>query len=165
MELSEEDLKKIEHCLGRKPRGAKEILLWNQSLGLPKVIRVSSFVDEKPFPTIYWLTCPVLKKRIDSLEASGLIKDLEQELKSDPELLESHRLDNLEYIKRRKQAIIQDKLSNTIPKTMLDSLERKGIGGIDDFSRVRCLHMNYAFHLVRPTTIGKILDLRYKLYE
>jgi hypothetical protein len=34
----------------------------------------------------------------------------------------------------------------------------KGIGGIADFTRIRCLHTWYAAHLVVPNTVGCLLD-------
>jgi len=37
-------------------------------------------------------------------------------------------------------------------------LARKGIGGIADFTRIRCLHTWYAAHLVVPNTVGVLLD-------
>ena len=37
-------------------------------------------------------------------------------------------------------------------------LSNKGIGGIADFCRIRCLHSWYAAHLVIPNTVGRLLD-------
>ncbi len=37
-------------------------------------------------------------------------------------------------------------------------LDHKGIGGIADRKRIRCLHTWYAAHLVVPNTIGTMLD-------
>ena len=37
-------------------------------------------------------------------------------------------------------------------------LADKGIGGIADFTRIRCLHTWYAAHLVVPNTVGTLLD-------
>ncbi len=37
-------------------------------------------------------------------------------------------------------------------------LQQRGIGGIADFGRIRCLHTWYAAHLVVPNTIGGLLD-------
>ena len=39
-----------------------------------------------------------------------------------------------------------------------DVFNSKGIGGIADFSRIRCLHTWYAAHLVVPNTVGRLLD-------
>ena len=37
-------------------------------------------------------------------------------------------------------------------------LSHRGIGGIADFTRIRCLHTWYAAHLVIPNTVGELLD-------
>jgi len=37
-------------------------------------------------------------------------------------------------------------------------LQQRGIGGIADFGRIRCLHTWYAAHLVVPNTVGLLLD-------
>ena len=38
------------------------------------------------------------------------------------------------------------------------ALDDRGIGGIADPSRIRCLHTWYAAHLVEANTIGRMLD-------
>jgi hypothetical protein len=42
-----------------------------------------------------------------------------------------------------------------------DVLQTRGIGGIADFTRIRCLHTWYAAHLVVPNTVGILLDERW----
>jgi hypothetical protein len=39
-----------------------------------------------------------------------------------------------------------------------DALVNKGIGGIADFTRIRCLHTWYGAHLVVANTVGGLLD-------
>jgi hypothetical protein len=41
---------------------------------------------------------------------------------------------------------------------MLSALDARGIGGIAEPDRIRCLHTWYAAHLVRPNTIGGLVD-------
>ena len=48
-----------------------------------------------------------------------------------------------------------------IKRNFFDQLQKRGIGGISNFSRVRCLHTYYASHLVNPNVIGRIIDERY----
>ena len=38
----------------------------------------------------------------------------------------------------------------------------RGIGGIADFTRIRCLHTWYAAHMVQANTIGKLLDTHWQ---
>ena len=39
-----------------------------------------------------------------------------------------------------------------------EALAEKGIGGIANHSRIRCLHTWYGAHLVVPNTVGLMLD-------
>jgi len=39
-----------------------------------------------------------------------------------------------------------------------DALVNKGIGGIADFTSIRCLHTWYGAHLVVANTVGGLLD-------
>ena len=39
--------------------------------GRPMVIRVSSLVDDKPLPTLFWVLAPDLCYRIEQVEAAG----------------------------------------------------------------------------------------------
>ncbi|CDI77020.1 hypothetical protein, conserved [Eimeria acervulina] len=40
----------------------------------------------------------------------------------------------------------------------------RGMGGLLNFCRLRCLHMQYAYHLVCPTTVGNMMDLSFKVH-
>lgn len=42
--------------------------------------------DGTPFPTLYWLTCPILVKRASQLEAEGWMRELSFRLGEAPEL-------------------------------------------------------------------------------
>ena len=44
----------IKTLLGREPRGLEAVETVDCQ-GTPSVIRVASLVDDKPFPTMYWL--------------------------------------------------------------------------------------------------------------
>lgn len=46
----------------------------------------------EPFPTIYWLTCPLLKVRISTLEVQRWVPKLEQRLKDSPIAQEEMKL-------------------------------------------------------------------------
>ena len=39
--------------------------------------------DGSPFPTTYWLTCPVLNKRVGTLEAEGWMNEVNERLAQD----------------------------------------------------------------------------------
>ena len=92
------------------------------------------------------------------MEPTGLIKQLQQRIDADPALQDSMREDHLAHIKLRNgymSAAIRQRLAELGYNDVFNS---KGIGGIADFSRIRCLHTWYAAHLVVPNTVGALLD-------
>ena len=53
----------------------------------PTAIKVPpNLNDGTPFPTTYWLTCPMYNKKIGSLESEGLIAQLDNEILINPKL-------------------------------------------------------------------------------
>ena len=56
-------------------------------LNLPAAIKVPPNLDDgTPFPTTYWLTCPMYNKKIGALESQGLIAQLDNEILNNPKL-------------------------------------------------------------------------------
>lgn len=150
-------LEKIEQLLGRAPRGLEAVEVVDAE-GNPSVIRVASLVDNKPFPTMFWLVDKTLKYKLDQLEASGLILELQALIDNDETLLEMMAVDHQQYIALREQNMSSDIKQRLIDLGYFDDLQKRGIGGIANFSRIRCLHTYYAAHLVSANTIGKYLD-------
>ena len=147
----------VTELLGRKPRGLRAIAVTRDD-GMPQVIRVASLVDGKPFPTLYWLVDPELNYRIDQLEAGGLIKRLQQSVDSDPVLQTAMRQDHRAHIRQRDSFLSEDERRELQATGFTAVMAERGIGGIADFSRIRCLHTWYAAHLVEANTIGRLLD-------
>lgn len=126
--------------------------------GQPMVIRVASLVDDKPFPTLFWLLDPDLCYRIDGAEATGLIARLQHRIDEDPQLQAAMRADHQAHIDLR-QAHMSPAVRQRLAELGYEAVfATKGIGGIADFSRIRCLHTWYASHLVVPNTVGTLLD-------
>lgn len=118
--------------LGREPLTAFSVVA-RCGDGHPLVIRNHPLDrDGKPFPTLYWLTCPTAVKSVAHLESEGWIKRLEERSGSDPEfgaaLDEAHR----RYAEERgRWAPGAEALG--------------GVGG--SRAGVKCLHAHYANHL------------------
>ena len=147
---------RVAALLGREPRGLREVILGEE--GEPSVIRVASLVDDKPFPTLYWLVDPTLNLRIDRAEAGGLIAVLQSRVDAESDLRESMGADHAAYISRRRGFCTDEELARIDALGYTSVLKEKGIGGIGDPARIRCLHTWYAAHLVVPNTIGRLLD-------
>jgi len=147
----------IASLLGREPRGLEGVAAYGPD-GEPRVIRVSSLVDGKPFPNLYWLIDPALVYRIDCDEAGGLIHRLQQKVDDDPDLQREMIGDHRAHIELRNGFMTQAVEEQLHSSKYYEVLQQRGIGGIADFGRIRCLHTWYAAHLVVPNTIGRLLD-------
>lgn len=143
--------------IGRPPEGDYLVAL-TDSNQRALVLQVPPFVNNIPFPTVFWLCCPKLKKKIDHLESHGLIKKLEQKVQEDDEWREAIALDHQRYRDYRVQLITPEHRKTCANPSMLSSLENKGVGGVDNWQQIRCLHMHYAHHLIFGNTVGRYLD-------
>src|SRR6202043_3269440 len=78
-ELRGSDVAAMREQLGRDPTTQFSVVARCPG-GHPLVIRNHPLDAEgKPFPTLYWLTCPEAVKRVASLESEGWIDRLEEE--------------------------------------------------------------------------------------
>ena len=87
--------------------------------------------DGTPFPTTFWLTCPILAKRVSTLEGHGGMAELNDRLGSDGALRNRLAAAIGAYIARRDA---HERIEGDIP------------GGGPD--RVKCLHAHTAHELV-----------------
>lgn len=126
--------------------------------GEPMVIRVASLVDGKPFPTLFWLVDRALNYRIDGDEATGLIARLQADIDSDPALQTAMQDDHRAHIALRDSFIDAQQREQIAALGYQAVFADRGIGGIADFTRIRCLHTWYAAHLVVANTVGRLLD-------
>ena len=150
----------VEERLGRAPRGLRGVAV-TDAAGLPMVIRVASVVDGRPFPTLYWLIDPGLCLRIDREEAAGRIAALQAHVDADDALRAAMLEDHRRHVARREAYLSLDEREHLIARGQWQALAQRGIGGIADFSRIRCLHTWYAAHLVEANTVGRLLDARW----
>lgn len=155
--ISETQMHRVNALLGREARGLRDIPVTGTG-GEPRVIRVASLVDDKPFPTLYWLVDPDLNYRIDQLEAGGLIARLQARVDRDPLLQEAMADDHLAHIVLRNSLMTEEDRTRLQTLGFYGNLQSRGIGGIENPTRIRCLHTWYAAHLVTPNTIGRLVD-------
>ena len=148
---------RVATLLGREPRGLRAIPVAD-ARGEPLVIRVASVVDEKPFPTLYWLVGAELCLRIDRLEAAGWIARLQDRVDASAALQQAMHSDHTRHRAERSRFLSTDERKMLSDKGMLAALDERGIGGISEPTRIRCLHTWYAAHLVTPNTIGQLVD-------
>jgi exopolyphosphatase / guanosine-5'-triphosphate,3'-diphosphate pyrophosphatase len=127
-ELHGSDLAQVEAQLGRKPLTSFTVVA-RCPPGHPLVVR-NHPVDHagKPFPTLYWLTCPEAVKAVARLESEGWIKRLADRRDLRVTLDAVHRA----YAEERG-------------KVVPGAEEWGGVGG--SRSGIKCLHAHYAYHL------------------
>jgi hypothetical protein len=121
--------------LGRPPRSVVDVAA-RCHLDLPVVIVVPPHLDDgTPFPTLYWLTCPLAVRRVSRLESAGGVRAAEQRIAEDPSIAARHEAATARYRIDRDRRIAPDAPRN------------RPVGGVAG-SRfgVKCLHAHYADH-------------------
>lgn len=130
----------VEAQLGRGPRGRWRVAR-RCHLGLPMAIETyPRLEDGTPFPTLFWLTCPILIRRASRLEAAGFMNELTERLGTKGPFRE--RLENAieRYTARRDD---HEVITATQP------------GGGPE--RVKCLHAHLAHELGDgPNPVGGV---------
>jgi hypothetical protein len=140
----ESDLTAVEAQLGRRPRGTRAVA-HRCPCGLPDVVATEPRLDDgTPFPTTFYLTCPRAASRIGSLEGSGLMKDMEARLGSDPDLAAAYAGAHESFLAAR--AVL-----GRVPE-----IEGISAGGMPD--RVKCLHVLAAQALAQGRGVNPLGD-------
>ena len=157
MTVTAQQRARVAELLGREPRGLEAVAVAAADGG-PVVIRVASLVNDRPFPTLFWLVDAALNYRIDQAEAGGMIRRLQRLIDGDPALQGHMRADHAAHIALRASYIAPASRRRLVELGFGEVLDHRGIGGIADDKRIRCLHTWYAAHLVVPNTIGVLLE-------
>ena len=157
MPLTADQRARVAVLLGREPRGLRAIPVADEC-GDPLVIRVASVVDDKPFPTLYWLVGAELCLRIDRLEAAGWIARLQDRVDASTTLQQAMQDDHVRHRDARSRFLSDAERQLLSERGMQAALDERGIRGISEPTRIRCLHTWYAAHLVSPNTIGRLID-------
>jgi hypothetical protein len=127
--------------IGRDPRGAIAVVA-RCEYGLPSVVRTSPRLDDgSPFPTLYYLTCPMAVRAIGRLEATGKMKEYEAMLASDADLRAAYADADARY-RAQRDAVLP----------LADEMQTAG--GMP--GRVKCLHALYAHDLADANPVGAL---------
>jgi len=164
MQPTAEQLEMIERQLGRRPRGIAAIAYATQQ-GVPVVLQMRSLVDDKPFPTLYWLCSRELYQLIAEIETAGWVKQIEQALADDAELRARYLAQQQAYVDLRWRLMAPEDRLRIDELGFTDLYNRYGIGGIAQWDKVRCLHMQYAHHLVADNLVGERMDREFGLHQ
>jgi hypothetical protein len=125
----------VEAQIGRPLRGDWRVAR-RCHLGVPMAIENHSYLEDgTPFPTLFWLTCPVLVKRASQLEGQGWMASLNDRLHAD------------EALRARLKAAIVRLIARREAHGHLEDAGSPPGGGPD---RVKCLHAHTAHELGDP---------------
>lgn len=148
-EVSPADIDAIEAQLGRRPRDVHGIA-HRCPCGEPDVIETPPRLEDgTPFPTLYYATCPRLTAAISTLEGSGMMTELSDELSRDATLAGLYRAAHDDYLATRDVIATQKKLD--VPE--IDGISA---GGMPD--RVKCLHALIAHSLAVGEGVNPVGD-------
>ena len=120
--------------IGRPPRAESRVLR-RCRFELPIVAEVPPLLDGgEPFPTRYWLTCPLAHRRVARVEARGGVRQMQSMLDADPDFAGRGRDVHARYAAER-DALLPEGATHR---------PRGGVGGSS--GGVKCLHAHYADH-------------------
>jgi hypothetical protein len=104
------------------------------SLGLPVVLDCHPSQDGRPFPTLYYLTCPLARARVSRVEAAGGVRAFAQRLEREPDFRAAFEGAQAAYAQARDERLP--------PDDPVRARLRGGVGGA--VGGVKCLHAHYA---------------------
>jgi len=121
--------------LGRPPRG-EIVVSVRCHHGLPAVTEVAPVLPGgDPFPTLFWLTCPLAVKRVGRLEGDGLIRALESRV-------------DVAAADRSYAALRRRRFDQLVAAGVVPSDSRAPRGGVSGaHGGVKCLHGRLAYWL------------------
>jgi uncharacterized protein len=130
--------------LGRAPRAIRAVA-HRCPCGNPDVIETSPRLpDGTPFPTLYYLTCPRAAAAVGRLEASGLMREMTDRLRTDADLADGYASAHRSYLARRAEL------------GHVEEIDDVSAGGMP--TRVKCLHVLVAHALAAGSGVNPLGD-------
>jgi uncharacterized protein len=143
-QLDPADREAVAQQLGRAPRAIRTVA-HRCPCGNPDVIETSPRLpDGTPFPTLYYLTCPRAASAIGTLESSGMMRQMTDRLREDPELASAYARAHESYLARR------DEIAHVA--------EIAGISAGGMPNRVKCLHVLIGHSLAAGPGVNPLGD-------
>ncbi len=137
------DRETVERQLGRRLRGTVAVAS-RCPYGVVEVIATSPLLDgDVPFPTLFWLTCPLLQRAVSGLESGDFRDELRRRAVETPGFAAAMRQAELDYIAERDRWAIEMGASE---KVQIYFVGREGVGGTVS-GGMKCLHAHLAHFL------------------
>jgi hypothetical protein len=132
--------------LGRPPHAMSAVAA-RCPFGLPAVVEDLPYDGRgRPFPTLYYCTCPTLVAAAGRLESDGGVARWTARLAAEPRLARSAADAAADSAVRRADLVRAHGLAMVDGGASLTS----GVGGVGDLLAVKCLHAHVAHALARP---------------
>lgn len=147
--VCDRDLKIVQAQLGRRITNVMAVLRYC-SFGFPILVLSYPIRNGQPFPTIHYLTCPHLVKEVSRLEEKGWISRFENRIANDETFRSAYMLAH--------EAVRTKRMEMLTPGDYRwkEVLSQTGTGGINELSKVKCLHLHVADYLAGiPNPVGK----------
>jgi hypothetical protein len=142
---TEKDLEAVTKQLGRPVRDIVAIAA-RCSCGNPIVVQTKPRLEDgTPFPTVYYLTLPAATSAVSTLEAQGLMAQLQDKLTIDEDLAANYQSAHLSYLSDRAEL------------GEVEEIDGISAGGMP--TRVKCLHSLIAHSLAKGPGVNMIGDL------
>lgn len=142
--VTEADQQEVSRQLGREARGIVEIAA-RCVCSRPLVVKTEPRLEDgTPFPTLYYLTQPAATAAVSTLEAQGLMAQLQQQLEEDQELAAEYLAAHESYLQDRSE--------------LAEVLEIAGISAGGMPTRVKCLHALVGHALAKGPGVNPIGD-------
>lgn len=143
--VTEQDIESVSNQLGRPARDIAAIAA-RCVCGNPIVVQTKPRLEDgTPFPTVYYLTLPAATSAVSTLEASGLMLELQNRLTEEPELAAAYKAAHESYLADR--ALLGD----------VEEIDGISAGGMP--LRVKCLHSLVAHSLATGPGVNPIGDI------
>ncbi len=143
--VTEKDIESVSTQLGRPARDIIAIAA-RCVCGNPVVVQTSPRLEDgTPFPTVYYLTLPAATSAVSTLEASGLMMELQTRLEQEPELAAGYASAHRSYLEDR--ALLGE----------VEEIDGISAGGMP--TRVKCLHSLVAHSLATAPGVNPIGDI------
>ena len=140
------DFSVVAGQLGRAPHAMSAVAA-RCPFGFPAVVEDLPY-DElgRPFPTLFYCTCPTLVAAVSRLESDGGVAAWTRRVAAEPQLARSAAGAAADSAVRRADLVRAYGLGMVDGGASLAT----GVGGVSDLLAVKCLHAHVAHALARP---------------
>ncbi|MEM8494750.1 MAG: DUF501 domain-containing protein, partial [Planctomycetota bacterium] len=111
-----------------------------------------------PFPTTYWLSGGELDRAVANLERQGLIKQLEARVATDAGFAAALEADHHRYAAARWAMLDPDERQTVDRLGFTTALRDRGVGGVINFTKIKCLHAHVAHALHDQATRSETIN-------